>query len=96
MVVRFVYTGRYVIFFVMSRLKERELSLLESVANKRAPSLVTMVTLLRQDKGLTAEQRESLQNMLSDEMVENGLQPDDEPTAYGRELDDCIGKLSAV
>ena len=42
---------------------------------------------------LTRDEREELRGALSDEMVTAGLTTDDEPTDYGRRLDDLIGRL---
>lgn len=38
-------------------------------------------------------QREQLRGVLAKELIRDGLDQDDEPTAYGLELDDLIGRL---
>ena len=44
---------------------------------------------------LTGDEREELRGALVEEMTSAGLSADDEPTDYGRCLDDLIGRLAA-
>jgi hypothetical protein len=44
---------------------------------------------------LAQDEREELRGALVEEMTSAGLRADDEPTDYGRRLDDLIGRLAA-
>jgi hypothetical protein len=69
-----------------------ERTLLERVIRSREPSLVPLLDRLGR-LSLTEEEREDLRSVLADELCERGLDEEDEPTSYGRALDDVIGKL---
>jgi hypothetical protein len=45
---------------------------------------------------LSSDEREELRGALAEELTESGLGPGDEPTDYGRRLDDLIGRLGAL
>lgn len=70
-----------------------ERTLLERVLRSREPSLVPLLDRLGR-LSLTEEEREDLRSVLADELCERGLDEEDEPTSYGRALDDVIGKLT--
>jgi hypothetical protein len=67
-------------------------ALLSEVLWKRDPSLVGVVASL-QDIQLTADQREELRQMVTDELMETGLRDDDEPNERGLLLEDLIDRL---
>lgn len=69
-----------------------ERTLLERVIRSRKPSLAPRLDRLGHSS-LTEEEREDLRSVLADELCERGLDEEDEPTSYGRALDDVIGKL---
>lgn len=69
-----------------------ERTLLERVIRSREPSLVPLLDRLGRFS-LTDEEREHLRSVLAAELCERGLDEEDEPTSYGRALDDVIGKL---
>lgn len=71
-------------------LNERQL--LARVVGSREPALVAFVQKLGQEP-LKEEEREELRSVLADELCDRGLDDDDEPTVYGKALDDIIGKL---
>lgn len=75
-----------------SRLKAEEFDLLSKVIWRRNPSLMSLVHSLGETP-LTQEEREQLRDVLADELVEHGLQPDDEPNEWGVKVDDLIGRL---
>lgn len=45
------------------------------------------------NRPLLETEREALRGALADELTRAGVDKDYEPTAYGRELDDLIGRL---
>lgn len=69
--------------------------LLSEVLQARNPILLQRYEERGLD-GLSAEDREAIQSVLADELIESGLREDDEPTERGRRLDDLIGLLSPV
>lgn len=71
-------------------LNERQL--LARVVGSREPVLIALVQKLEQEP-LKEEEREELRSALADELCDRGLDDDDEPTVYGKALDDIIGKL---
>lgn len=73
-------------------LTSKDRALLAKVVQKWSPELQALLSVLGQRRLKTSE-RESLRGALADELVANGLDDDDEPTAYGLELDDLIGRL---
>lgn len=42
---------------------------------------------------ITSDEREELRGALAEELTTAGLSAEDEPTDYGRRLDDLIGRL---
>jgi len=73
--------------------KPEELALIRSTIQKRQPNLLPLLDLIGKQP-LTEDQREALQNALLDEFLGTGLKDGDEPTEYGRQLDDLIGRLT--
>ena len=69
-----------------------EASLLRQVVRRRRTAILPLVDLLG-SRRLTTEEREDLREVLADELMDFGLQPDSEPNSYGRQLDDLIGRL---
>lgn len=67
-------------------------ALLSEVLWKREPSLVGVVASL-QDIQLTADQREELRQVVTDELMETGLRHDDEPNERGLLLEELIDRL---
>jgi hypothetical protein len=74
------------------RLSLNERTLLERVVRSREPTLVPLLERLGR-LSLTDTEREDLRSALADELSERGLDKAEEPTSYGRALDDVIGKL---
>jgi hypothetical protein len=66
--------------------------LIEGIVRARAPTDLRVATAL-QDRHLSDEQRETLRELLSDELVETGLGPDDEPNERGRLIEAAIDWL---
>jgi hypothetical protein len=71
---------------------ERDRELLVSVVQTWSPELQALLSAVGHRRLKTSE-RERLRGALADELVATGLDDDDEPTAYGVELDDLIGRL---
>lgn len=69
-----------------------ERALLERVIRSREPSLGSLLSSLGR-LSLTDAEREDLRGVLAEELCERGLDEKDEPTPYGRAVDDVIGKL---
>ena len=65
---------------------------LTDVAERRAPSIAAKLSTPTR---LTPSERELLQFALAAEMTARGLEVDDEPNDYGRQLDDIIGLLNS-
>lgn len=77
------------------KLSADELALLRQVVTARRPEVTPWVNRL-ENKPLSEEEREELQQALLEELLETGLSDDDEPNARGRELDELIGKLAQL
>jgi hypothetical protein len=73
-------------------LTQFEIGLLRRLVSQRDPSLAAVVRSLGRTP-LTDDQREALREVLLQEMLERGLGAGDEANAYGRQLDDIIGRL---
>jgi len=73
-------------------LSERDRELLVSAVEKWAPELQPLLSILGQ-RELNQDERENLRGALLSEMVASGLDDKDNATAYGKELDDVIGRL---
>lgn len=62
---------------------------LYAIVERRKPDLLPIVASIRVI-ALTLSARDQLQELLADELVEAGLDQQDEPTAYGLEIEDLI------
>jgi hypothetical protein len=79
----------------MKMLSENEQELLRHAVIAHDSKLLPVLAEIGR-RPLTRDEREELRGTLSDEMVTAGLAVDDEPTDYGRRLDDLIGRLGAL
>jgi len=70
-----------------------EVALLRTLVRLRNPSLQPVVDSLGKID-LTPKEREGLRAVLLEEMIERGLDQEDEPNRYGALLDSMIGGLS--
>lgn len=70
-----------------------KLALLRTVLWRRAPRLVSLMAAFP-DIRLSDEEREIIRSVLVDELLERGLESSEEPSTYGRKLDDLIGWLA--
>lgn len=81
------------------RLREgevRRVELILSILVRRRPELIPLLEVLTR-RDLSMEEREALRDVIVDELVELGLDEDDEPTRYGlvlEELIDWLGRRS--
>lgn len=81
--------------WTLAELSEREQVLLRYVLVRHAPDLVAKVEesgLL----GLSEPERSALQGAIADELIASGLRADDEPNAYGLELEDLLDAVLRV
>ena len=69
-----------------------QLQLLYDVVAKRRPELLPLAHKVGYEK-LTKEQLEMLQDVVSEEFIQEGLQEDWEPNARGILVDDLLGLL---
>jgi hypothetical protein len=67
-------------------------TLIEEIVSSRAPEKARLISIAR-EAALTEEQRESLRGVLSDELADTGLGPDDEPNERGRLIEAAIDWL---
>lgn len=67
-------------------------ALLRRVVHARDTRLIPLLAKVGNQR-LTVQEREALRGVLADELTAVGLDEDDEPTDYGRELDELIGRL---
>ena len=70
-----------------------EVAQLRTLVGLRNPSLQPVVEGLGKID-LTTKEREGLRAVLLEEMIERGLDQEDEPNRYGALLDSMIGRLS--
>lgn len=68
--------------------------LIRDVIGKRAPEFLPLAQSLG-TRPLTEEQREALREALAEELVADGLGPDDEPNDYGRFIEAAIDWLGS-
>ena len=66
--------------------------LLEEIVRARAPDQLSLITRLGH-ASFSPEDREALRETLSEELVEEGLGPDDEPNSRGRLIEAAIDWL---
>jgi hypothetical protein len=76
----------------MKEFTQVELSILNDVIKVREPSYLGAIQSLG-SKSLSSEAKEKIQEALVDEMSEKGLEHDDEPNNYGKQIDEVLGKL---
>ncbi|MFO0982589.1 MAG: hypothetical protein U1E76_12795 [Planctomycetota bacterium] len=78
---------------VTIRLSEQGFRLLREVLEKRAPEFLS---IFREDLqvNIRREQRRQLQELIGDELIDTGLQENDEPNARGLDLENLIDALS--
>lgn len=74
------------------KLGESDLELIRTLVWRRKASLMRLVHQIGH-RQLSTDEREEIRGVLSDEMLEVGLETDDEPNEYGKRLDDLIGVL---
>ncbi len=76
------------------KLKSSQFELLETVVRRRAPELNELVKRLGALSADVSEaDRESLRQLVADELCELGLRANDEPNEYGLQLEDVIDGL---
>jgi hypothetical protein len=75
-----------------NRLTPSERELLGEVLTKRAPDWLLKLDSLGHTP-LSDEDRNTLREILTDELVETGLRPDSEPNARGHALEDLIDRI---
>jgi len=78
----------------MATLAQDERELLHHAVAERQAELLPLLSQVGL-RPLTGDEREELRGALVEEMTSAGLRADDEPTDYGRRLDDLIGRLAA-
>lgn len=78
----------------MATLTQDEQELLRHVVAKRNVKLLPLLSEVGL-RPLTNDEREQLRGALVEEFTSMGLRADDEPTDYGRQVDDLIGRLAA-
>jgi hypothetical protein len=80
---------------MMLKLKPEMEELLTEVLEKRRPDLLKLIPPYR-EIDLSEEQRDEIIDAVTDEFIETGLRPDDEPNERGIRLDDLIGALASA
>lgn len=78
-----------------SRLSPDEWQLLRDIVLQRDPTAEQVISVIGV-RPLTIEERERLREVLALELMEKGLRDDDEPTEFGRRVDDLIGRLGRL
>ena len=76
----------------MKNLNNEERNILIDVISRRQSSYLQLVESIG-EAALSEEQKEKIQQALLDEMYEKGLEQNDEPNSYGKQLDSIIGKI---
>lgn len=79
----------------MTTLTQDEQELLQRAVAEHSAELLPLVSEVGL-RPLTRDEREELRGALAEELTSAGLGADDEPTDYGRELDDLIGRLAGL
>lgn len=69
-----------------------ERNLIGEIVHRRSASHDYLIESLGV-RALTGDEREALRGVVLDELLDNGLDPDDEPTAWGQKLEDLIDWL---
>jgi hypothetical protein len=78
----------------MTTLTQDEQELLRRAVTERNSKLLPLLSEIDR-RPLTSDEREELRGALAEELTAAGLGTDDEPTDYGRRVDDLIGRLGA-
>lgn len=78
----------------MEKLTNDEKTLLIETITKRSPQYSGAVQGLGLNS-LLPEVKEAIQQTILDEMYEHGLESNDEPNDYGKQLDSIVGKLES-
>ncbi len=78
----------------MTTLTQDEQELLRHTLVEHNAELLPMLSEIGR-RLLTRDEREELRGALTEELTTAGLGAGDEPTDYGRRLDDLIGRLGA-
>jgi hypothetical protein len=78
----------------MTTLVQGERELLNHAVAERNAELLPLLSEVGH-RPLTSDEREALRGALAEELTSSGLTADDEPTDYGRRIDDLIGRLAA-
>jgi hypothetical protein len=78
----------------MTTLTHDEQELLRRAVAERNSKLLPLLSEIGR-RPLTGDEREELRGALAEELTAAGLGKDDEPTDYGRRVDDLIGRLGA-
>ena len=68
------------------------LRVIHEVVSTRAPEKLGLIGTLGAAP-LSADSREAIRGLLADELIENGLGPDDEPNKRGRDVEAAIDWL---
>ena len=76
-------------------LSASETDLLMDVARRRAPDQLSVVEELG-IRHVTLAEREALRRLLALELLDSGLDCDDEPNEFGLRLEEIIDKLGAA
>jgi hypothetical protein len=71
------------------------LALLRRIIERRKPGLSPLLNEIGRHR-VSDDEREMLRGVVADELVEAGLRPNDEPTAYGLALEAVIDWLGHV
>lgn len=74
------------------KLSTEEFEVLRTVIGKRNPPLLKQIHSMVGSE-YSYKQKEQIKNLLADELVENGLRSDDEPTEYGEVLERISDKF---
>jgi len=75
------------------KLNFSESSLLREIIMKHNDSLINILDSIGQSK-LTTEERENLRELIADELIETGLDENDEPNKRGLMLEKLIDMLA--
>jgi hypothetical protein len=70
------------------------LALLTGILARREPSL--LAAFVGEDATLTSDQREEIRLVVADELLQFGLDDDQDHTSYGRLLEDLIDLLGRL
>jgi hypothetical protein len=79
----------------MTTLTRDEHELLHRAVAERNSDLLPLLSEIDR-RPLSSDEREELRGALAEELTAAGLGPGDEPTDYGRRLDDLIGRLGSL